>query len=168
MVGNEAPPPGQSLTPHKTRASVSSRLADWMFAPTLALIMQNRWFLALIAGLAIVQVGRAAAGWRGWQCPIHFISGVPCPGCGLSRATALFIQGKWQTAIEVHAFAPILAVAIGFLTIAAIMPRSLQHRAVRRVAAWERRSGIVAFVVLAMFIYWGLRLSGVLGYMPVI
>jgi len=168
MVGNEAPPPGQSLTPHKTRASVSSRLADWMFAPTLALIMQNRWFLALIAGLAIVQVGLAAAGWRGWQCPIHLISGVPCPGCGLSRAMALFIQGKWQTAIEVHAFAPILAVAVGFLAITAIMPRSLQHQAARRVAALEKRSGIVSVVVLAMFIYWGLRLSGVLGHMPVI
>ena len=166
MVGNEAPPPGQALTPHKTRASVSSRLADWMFAPTLALIMQNRWLLALIAGLAILQVGLAAAGWRGWQCPIHFISGVPCPGCGLSRAMALFIQGKWQTAIEVHAFAPLLAVAVGFLAITAIMPRGLHHQAARRVAAWEKRSGIVAFVVLAMFIYWGLRLAGVLGDMP--
>ena len=67
-----------------------------------------------------------------------------------------------------HAFAPILAVAVGFLTITAIMPRSIQHQAAQRVAAWERRSGIVTFVVLAMFIYWGLRLSGVLGYMPVI
>lgn len=168
MVGNEAPPPGQLLTPQKTRASVSSRLAGLIFAPTLALIIQNRCFLALIAGLSILQVGLTAAGWRGWQCPIHFISGVPCPGCGLSRAMALFIQGKWQTAIAVHAFAPILAVAVGFLAIAAIMPRSLQHRTARHVAAWERRSGFVAFVVLAMFIYWGLRLSGVLGYMPVV
>jgi len=168
MVGNEAPAPGQSLTPHKTRASVSSRLADWMFAPTLALIMQNRWLTALIAGLAIVHVGLAAAGWRGWQCPIYLISGVPCPGCGLSRATALFIQGKWQTAMGVHAFAPMLAVAVGFLAIAAIMPRSLQHRAAQCVAAWESRSGMIVFLVLAMFIYWGLRLSGVLGYMPLV
>lgn len=166
MVGNEAPPPGQPLTPYRTRASVSSRLADFIFAPAIAPIMQNRWFLALIAGLTILQIGLAAAGWRGWQCPLRFISGVPCPGCGLSRAVALFIQGKWQAAIEVHAFAPLLAVAVGFLAIAAGMPRNLQHKAARRVAAWEKRSGIVAFVVLAMFIYWGLRLSGVLGYMP--
>ena len=168
MVGNEAPPPGQSLTPHKTRASVSSRFADWMFSPALALIMQNRWILIFIAGLAILQVGLTAAGWRGWPCPIRIISGVPCPGCGLSRATALFIQGQWQSAIEVHAFAPIIAVGFGFLVITAVMPRSLQHRAARRVAAWERRTAIVTLVVLAMFIYWGLRLSGVLGHMPVI
>ena len=168
MVGNEAPPPGQSLTPHKTRASVSSRLADWIFSPTLALIMLNRRFLAFIAGLAILQVGLAAAGWRGWQCPLDFVSGVPCPGCGLSRAMALFIQGKWQTAIEVHAFAPIIVVAVGFLTITAIMPVSLQRQTAQRMAVWERRSGMVTWVVLAMFIYWGLRLSGLLGYMPVI
>jgi uncharacterized membrane protein len=80
---------------------------------------------------------------------------------------ALFIQGKWQSAVEVHAFAPILAVAFGCMAITAIMPGSLQQRAARRVAAWERRTGIVALVVLAMFIYWGLRLSGALGYMPV-
>jgi uncharacterized membrane protein len=79
---------------------------------------------------------------------------------------ALFIQGKWQTAIEVHAFAPLLAVAVGFLAITAIMPRSLHRQAARRVATWEKRSGIVAFVVLAMLIYWGLRLAGVLGDMP--
>ncbi len=166
MVGDEAPAPGRPWMSHRTRASVSSRIAKWIFTPALAPLMHNRWFLIVIASLTVLQIGLAAAGWRGWECPIRFVSGVPCPGCGLSRAMALFIQGNWQSAICVHAFAPILLVAVGFLAISAIMPRELQHEAARRVAAWESRTGIVAIALVAMFIYWGLRLSGVLASIP--
>jgi len=165
MVENEAPPHGQPLTFYRTRASVSFRYGGWIFTPTLAVVMQNRWLLALIAGSAVLQIGLAAAGCRGWECPIRFISGIPCPGCGLSRAMALFIQGHWQSALEMHAFAPIILAAVGCLAVTAIMPRGIQHQAVRHVATWEKRSGIIAIVLMAMFIYWGLRLSGLLGSM---
>lgn len=162
-VGTEDPACGQKPAPLPTRVSVSSRIADWFLTPALAPMVQHRWALIALVGLAILQMGLTAAGLRGWQCPMYAGFGVPCPGCGLSTAMTLFIQGKWYAAIYTHAFAPILLAAVILLATAALMPRRLQANFSLRVAALERRTGIVAILLLVMFIYWGLRLSGVLG-----
>ena len=31
-------------------------------------------------------------------CPLIIFCGIPCPGCGVSRATAYFLMGRWQQA----------------------------------------------------------------------
>lgn len=31
-------------------------------------------------------------------CPVVIFCGFPCPGCGVTRATACFITGRWQQA----------------------------------------------------------------------
>jgi hypothetical protein len=154
---------GQIVTPQQRPGSVRTRFATWFFTPALAPIMQQRSFLIILAGFAFVQIGLTAAGWQGWQCPIYSVSGMPCPGCGLSRAMALLIQGHWQAAFDMHAFAPILLFAVMFFAVTAAMPRRLQQSVLQRVADVERRTGIMIIVMVAMFAYWGLRLIGWLG-----
>lgn len=167
MVGDEDFTCGQKVTPQRSLASVRSRIADWFFTPALAPIMQQRSFLIIFAVLAIVQIGLTAAGWRGWPCPIYSVSGVPCPGCGLSRAMALFIQGHWHAALGMHAFAPILVFAVMLFAITAGMPRRLRQNMLLYVAEVERRTGMIIILLLAIFIYWGLRLAGVIeSYLP--
>ena len=166
MVGNEVPASAQTLRPQRTRASVSNRIVGWFFTPALAPIVQNRWFSVLLAGLAILQIALTAAGLRVWQCSIRFISGLPCPGCGLSTAIVLFIQGKWPSAIYAHGFAPVFLVAIILLAISGSMPSRLRQNVALRLAVLERRTGIVPVVVMVMFIYWGLRLCGMVAVVP--
>jgi len=162
-VGTEDAACERKLAPQPTRVSVRAQIADGLLTPALTPMMHHRWGLLALAGLAILQLALTAAGLRGWQCPIHVVFGVPCPGCGLSKAMALFIQGKWQAAIHTHAFAPIILAAVILLATGALMPRRIQAKLSLRVETLERRTGIVAILVLFMFIYWGLRLSGVFG-----
>jgi hypothetical protein len=153
----------QTVTPQQRPVSVRTRFAAWFFTPALAPIMQQRSFLIILAGFAFVQIGLTSAGWQGWQCPIYFVSGMPCPGCGLSRAMALFIQGHWHAAFDMHAFAPILLIAVMFFAVTAAMPRRLQQTVLLRVAVVERRTGIMIIVMVAIFMYWGLRIAGVIN-----
>lgn len=52
----------------------------------------------------------------GSVCLIHAITGFPCPGCGLTRAAILAMQGRWQESLEMHPlFVP--ALAAGFFLI---------------------------------------------------
>lgn len=37
-------------------------------------------------------------------CPLANMTGLPCPGCGLSRAAVLFIQGDFAGAWKMHPF----------------------------------------------------------------
>lgn len=37
-------------------------------------------------------------------CPMRMLAGVPCPGCGLTRAFLLLLQGKVREATAMHRF----------------------------------------------------------------
>ena len=34
----------------------------------------------------------------GTSCPIRLGTGLPCPGCGITRAAILLLTGRWQQA----------------------------------------------------------------------
>jgi len=135
-----------------------TRIKRGLFVPVLGPLMQNRWIIALLATLTFVQVALTATGITAWQCPVRSTLGVLCPGCGLTRATVFLIQGHWQAAFDLHAFAPIfLGIGI-FLAIGSFLPARLQQKAAYQITAFERHSGIVALFGLSFLLYWILRI----------
>jgi hypothetical protein len=120
--------------------------------------MQSRWIIALLGAATVFQVGVTAMAVTAWPCPLKSMLGVACPGCGLTRAIVLLVQGKWQAAVQIHAFAPV-GLAIGILLmIGTLLPATLRHRAAERLATFEKRSGIVFWLILGALIYWICRL----------
>lgn len=48
-------------------------------------------------------------------CPLIILSGVPCPGCGISRATVCFLTGRWKQAWQLNPMVfPIMTAAVYF------------------------------------------------------
>jgi len=41
-------------------------------------------------------------------CLFRRVAGVPCPGCGLSRAFLALLQGDWSSVRRLHPLAPLL------------------------------------------------------------
>jgi hypothetical protein len=41
-------------------------------------------------------------------CAFRRVTGIPCPGCGLTRAMAALARGELATAVRFHPFAPLL------------------------------------------------------------
>ncbi len=144
------------------QVSRRSRIAGGLFKPVLASLLEERWVALLLLGIGILQVGLAAVGLQGWQCPVRATLGVPCPGCGLSTAMALLLRGEWRAALSTHAFAPIFLLGFALLAVVSALPGRLHREATRRIAALERRTGIVTFVLLSLVVYWGVRLRGLL------
>ena len=135
-----------------------TRIGGGLFAPVLGPLLQSRWIIALLATLTFVQVALTATGITAWQCPVRSTLGVFCPGCDLTRATVFLIQGRWQAAFDLHAFAPIfLGIGI-FLAIGSFLPARLQQKAAYQITAFERHSGIVALFGLSFLLYWILRI----------
>ena len=54
-------------------------------------------------------------------CGFHWLSGLPCPLCGMTRALSLLLRGEWQRALEMHALSPLVLLALLY-TAAAIRP----------------------------------------------
>jgi len=118
---------------------------------------ERRATLLLLAASAL-QVGLVMIGLPGWPCPVKTFLGIPCPGCGLSSAMGYLLQGQWENALHSHAFAPFFLFGFVLAAAVSVLPGDTQRQAVRRVAHVERRTGMVAFLLLGLVAYWVLRL----------
>ena len=65
-------------------------------------------------------------------CPIHRFTGLPCPGCGMTRAVALFSQREFSLALGAHPFVIVIWPLLALLAVLACVPTS-------RVLVWEGR-----------------------------
>ncbi len=50
-------------------------------------------------------------------CPMALMTGIPCPGCGLTRAFCLMTHGRLAEALSYHALAPAVLAYLAFLWI---------------------------------------------------
>ncbi len=68
-----------------------------------------------LIGLSLVASPIVAAHWLAHShqtspliCPFHWLTGLPCPGCGLTRSFVAIARGDWPGAIGYHPFGPLL------------------------------------------------------------
>ncbi len=45
-------------------------------------------------------------------CPIALLTGVPCPGCGMTRAASALLRGNVDLALDYHPLIPLLVVLV--------------------------------------------------------
>lgn len=85
-------------------------------------------------------------------CAFHNVTGIPCPGCGLTRSFVCCGHGDFNQALVWHPLGPMFfAVLVAFL-----MASLLGWQFPRR---WQVPVGVFSFGTLTLF--WFLRLGGV-------
>lgn len=135
-----------------------SQLTAGLKVPIFAQILESRPTSMLIVGAAVVHGGLNLMGLPSWECPIRHTLGVPCPGCGLSRAIGSLLHGDWQTAMTYHAFAPIFLASLIFMGMVLLLPAVPRQRVVDWTRLFEIRTGLVAVGLVGLMIYWVIRL----------
>ena len=121
-------------------------------------ILRDRRFALVFAGGVGLQIGLSALRLHPWQCPIFSSTGIPCPGCGLTRAMVLLLQGQWRASFQYHAFAPIF-LFLGVATLVAlVLPASISGPLVYRAEAWERQTKVSVIILTGLILYWLARL----------
>lgn len=48
--------------------------------------------------------GRLDAFLTAWNCPFRALTGLPCPGCGMTRAFRALLKGRIGESLRLHAF----------------------------------------------------------------
>jgi hypothetical protein len=65
-----------------------------LFKPVLSTILPRRRRLSsIICGRSALAVAvLTLIGVPGWTCPVFHTFGIPCPGCGMTRATVFLFR----------------------------------------------------------------------------
>jgi hypothetical protein len=130
------------------------------YQPTFAAILKNRTESMAIVGVGTLQMSLHFLGLPGWACPFRQLFGIPCPGCWLTTATGQLLRGNFTNALHSHAFAPIFLGAFLFMGVVMVLPKNQAATLVARVAQFETKTGLTAWLLSALMIYWIVRLLG--------
>jgi len=128
------------------------------YAPAFSSLLENRAEGLAIAGVGALHLGLSLAGLPAWQCPILASTGVPCPGCGLTRATMALLRGDFLQSFQLHAFAPVFLLATTVIFVSIVLPETRRRGLIAAVSRLETRNGITAWVLSSLMLYWAFRL----------
>jgi hypothetical protein len=120
-------------------------------------LLRSRPTAAFLAGIAGVHLALVAFGLPGWPCPLLSGLGIPCPGCGLSRAVIELLRGDWRDAMELHAFSPVFLAAIVLILGMSLLPERHRLPLIETVERVERRTGVSALLLVGLLLYWVFR-----------
>ena len=114
--------------------------------------------------MAIAVPLAAAVWWRWPMCATAGIFGIPCPGCGLTRATLAALRGDFATAWHLHPLFALVAPVYIYLVV------TLSYRFIagaRATAVSKRADRIVSIVagvaVVLLIVVWAARFLGAFG-----
>lgn len=62
-------------------------------------------------------------------CPIKFLTGIPCPGCGMTRACTACLRFDFAAAFNAHPLFPIVPLFIAYLLFEEMLPKSVSTAA---------------------------------------
>ncbi|HEX4949481.1 MAG TPA: DUF2752 domain-containing protein [Blastocatellia bacterium] len=128
-----------------------------LFAPILASLLKQRAVVLVLLGVAALQLICTAFDVSIWRCPMLHTLGIPCPGCGLTRATLAFLHGDWRQGLTLHAFGLFMPLVLVLIS-GGLLPAHLKQQYIFQVEKIESRTGIVALLLLALVGYWLVRL----------
>jgi hypothetical protein len=143
---------------------MSSAFRQAWFAPVFSNLLENRREGLVVLGAGATHLGLSLAGLPGWECPILAVTGIPCPGCGMTHATMQLLNGDVVASLQTHAFAPVALLALVVMFAAFVLPQKSRLLLLSVVRKLEMRNGLTSLVLSALIFYWFVRLMGILPF----
>jgi hypothetical protein len=123
------------------------------FPAPFANILRERIVCVSMLLTGIVFIGANMLGLRVWICVFRETTGLPCPGCGMTRAMSSLAKGNLASAMHYHLLSPIIFVGLLVMTIVTLLPQSKRQLILPLIEKAEHRSGFTALSILAMLAY---------------
>jgi len=141
--------PGSSLSAQNSNARDPAG-HRWELA---AYLVRERALGSAMAGGGIVVAVLAGIGWDVWPCPFRQLTGLPCPGCGMTRACLAMLRGNWAAVWKFNPFGPVFALFWVVVVVGLLLPEPWRGRLVAILGRFERRTRWAAWVGAGLLIY---------------
>lgn len=121
----------------------------------------NARIFTVAAAVVLIGTGTLAqTGIHAPPCPFHALTGLPCPGCGLTRCALSLWHGSLGLALRYHPLGVLLfALCLALVLLAAggtLLPAAARAHA--RLVVWLLRPSTVIHFLIAFGVWWAVRL----------
>ena len=129
------------------------------FTPLLRPLLHGRWPSLSLAAIGLTQIGLTMHHVSAWPCPFFHLTGIPCPGCGATRACVALLRGQWAQSLRMHALGSIFLIVIVLLLIGGVLPGRYRGAFAAAVEWFERRTAAGYLFFVLLLLYWIARLA---------
>lgn len=112
----------------------------------------RQWLTIAAVGALVATFFMPTAGLAVHLCLFKWITGLPCPGCGLTRSITFLSQGDFHHALVYHPFGLVLYSVLVGAVVWPALPAGLRARILTTVNS--RRFGYPFTVVFVTFAIW--------------
>ena len=126
--------------------------------PVYAELIRSRATALCIAGIGAAQLATIHLGVH-LPCPLHATTGIPCPGCGLTRSVTSLLHGHIGESLAWHPLGPMLLVGLLFALVAALLPAKPRDAFSNLLARVESRTWITIFLFGLLVLLWIMRVA---------
>ena len=87
--------------------------------------------------------------------PCHFleVTGLPCPGCGMTRSCFAGLRGDWAGVLRLNPFGPVFAVFWAVVGFGVVLPLPWRERFSRKLGKFEQKTRWAGWVGVGLAIY---------------
>ena len=128
-------------------------LSTLLCHPWGAMLLQDPILCRILAILPLPLLALPLLHLPGWPCMLYETTGIPCPGCGMTRAILCLLRGEVAQALRHHAMAILAAGAWLVLAMGAVLPAAWRRTFADALASWERRLALSGIVLAAFFLF---------------
>jgi len=100
---------------------MENSLQDGSESSKLERIFAGAGILAVGAGAFVVAYFNPTTAGFFPVCPLYSLTGIHCPGCGLTRGFHALFHGDFLTALHFNALLPVYALVFGFMFVSMVL-----------------------------------------------
>ena len=132
------------------KRSTERRPADKYRITTNKTIIVAAWLALLVSAL------HPARGLGFTICPLRACTGIPCPGCGLTRSLSCHVRGMFIEGWHNHPLGIVfLAMAI-VIAVLSVLPRDVRNRVEVVLGRFSRLTSVAGILFVAAFLGHGI------------
>jgi hypothetical protein len=134
----------------QSEQSSSKPAGRWELAAHL--VRDRRLGFAMVGG-GLLYILISSGGLNPLPCPLKQATGLPCPGCGMSRSCLAFLKGDFLEVVRQNPFGPVFAAFWVVVGIGVVLPQPWRGRFADCLGRVEQRTRWALWVGLALAIY---------------
>ena len=118
---------------------------------TIERVLAATGIFAIGAGTSLVAYFNPTTAGFFPACPLHALTGLNCPGCGLTRGFHALFQGDVVSALRFNALLPVFGLIFAYLSVSLFLT-AVRGRGLSWKIFYPAATYIFLFVVAAFFI----------------